>query len=159
MHIIIKEIENKLLKQEITRKVLKNLPMWFGIDEATEGYISEVINHPFIAAYIDKVPIGFYSVRKENDDVLDMYVLGVLQKFHGTGVGTALQNYVNTYAQKNDFKYLMVLTLAEKVQNKEYLLTRKFYVKQGFFDFYQNDDIFDKHNPCQIMIKKIGLGD
>ena len=102
----------------------------------------------------DKV-IGFYSVREENIDVLDMYVLGVLKEYHNKGVGSLLQEFVDKYALSKGYKYLMVLTLAKKANNKEYLLTRNFYLKMNFSDFYQNDDIFDKNNPCQIMIKQL----
>ena len=149
------EITDNNIKQTIAKTILQDLPEWFGIEESTKHYVDTVIKYPFVAAYDNDNPVGFYSLRPENEDVLDMYVLGVLKKYHGTGVGTALQEYVDVYAKDHDYKYLMVLTLAEKKQNREYLLTRKFYLKMGFTDFYQNDDIFDKHNPCQIMIKKI----
>ncbi len=152
---VINEVLSPNIKQEIARKILKDLPLWFGIDESTKEYIDTVVEYPFVAAYIDNQVVGFYSIREENEDVLDMYVLGVLRKYHGSGVGSELQKYVDNYALEHRYTYLMVLTLAEKKQNKEYLLTRNFYLKQGFIDFYQNDDIFDKNNPCQIMMKKL----
>lgn len=152
---IIKLVETTTEKQDIARVVLRDLPEWFGIEESTLEYVENVSKYPFVAAYIDNVPIGFYSIREENKNVLDMYVLGVLKKYHNSGVGTKLQQYVDQYAKEKKYTYLMVLTLAEKVQNKEYLLTRDFYLKQGFIDFYQNDDIFDEYNSCQIMMKKV----
>ncbi|KFZ27616.1 MAG: Acetyltransferase (GNAT) family protein [Candidatus Izimaplasma bacterium HR2] len=151
----IKEIKDNTLKQEITRKVLRDLPEWFGIEESTKEYIDKVVNYPFIAAHIKGEVAGFYSLREENKDTLDMYVLGVLKKYHNKGVGTKLQEYVNDYAKVKKYKYMMVITLAKKANNYEYSLTRKFYLKMGFVDFYQNDDIFDSHNPAQILIKEV----
>lgn len=151
----IREIKENKQKQMVASLVLRDLPEWFGIEEATSEYINQVMNHPFIAVFQKEEPVGFYSLREENKKVLDMYVLGVLKKYHNTGVGTQLQQYVNEYAKNKGYKYLMVLTLAEKKQNKEYLQTRKFYLKMGFEDFYQSDDIFDKNNPCQVMIKTL----
>ncbi|QMS85328.1 GNAT family N-acetyltransferase [Candidatus Xianfuyuplasma coldseepsis] len=151
----IRLVERDRYKQEIAALVLRDLPEWFGIEESTKEYIETVIKYPFVAAFDHNLPIGFYSIRKENDKVLDMYVLGVLKQYHGTGVGTRLQEFVNQYANDHGYEYLMVLTLAEKKQNKEYLMTRKFYLNQGFIDFYQNDDIFDSQNPCQIMMKAL----
>ncbi len=151
----VKLIDNVEEKESIARKILRDLPEWFGIEESTLEYIENVRRYPFVVAYDKDTPVGFYSVREENSDVLDMYVLGVLKKYHNRGVGTKLQSFVEDYARRKEYRFLMVLTLAEKVQNEEYLLTRKFYLKQGFIDFYQNDDIFDKNNPCQIMIKNI----
>ena len=151
----IRFITDASVKQSIATTVLRDLPEWFGIEESTQEYIDTVVNYPFIAAYDGDSPIGFYSIRHENDNVLDMYVLGIVKEYHHQGIGTLLQHAVDEYARNNGYSYLMVLTLAEKVQNKEYLQTRSFYLSQGFIDFYQNDDIFDPHNPCQIMIKKL----
>ena len=148
-------VEDNEDKKRIAVAILKDLPEWFGIEEATKEYIDTVTNYPFIAAYIDNKAVGFYSVKEENPHVLDMYVLGVMRNYHNQGLGTKLQAYVNDYAKSKNYKYLMVLTLAEKAQNKEYLKTRKFYLKQGFIDFYQNDNIFDHSNPCQIMLKQV----
>ena len=151
----IKEIEDNKLKQEITKKVLSDLPDWFGIEEATKEYIDTVRKYPFIACYINNLAVGFYSLREENKNVLDMYVLGVLKKYHQRGVGKALQMYAEKYARGKGFKYLMVLTLAKKANNSSYLATRQFYLKMGYIDFYQNDDIFSPSDPCQIMIKPL----
>jgi len=152
---IIKEIFDRTDKEDIARFVLRDLPEWFGIEESTAEYINDVHKYSFIVALIDNEPVGFYSLREENHDVLDMYVLGVLKKYHNQGVGSNLQEYAEKYAEERGYKYLMVLTLAEKVKNPEYLLTRKFYQKMGFIDLYQNDKIFDEYNPCQLMIKRV----
>ncbi|MFW5794720.1 MAG: GNAT family N-acetyltransferase [Bacillota bacterium] len=151
----IKEIEDSKLKQEIAEKVLRDLPDWFGIEEATKEYIDKVRKYPFIACYINDLAVGFYSLREENKNVLDMYVLGVLKKHHQKGVGKALQIYAENYARDKGYKYLMVLTLAKKANNSSYLATRKFYLKMGYIDFYQNDDIFSPEDPCQIMLKTL----
>ena len=149
------EIKESKDKQEIAKKVLRDLPEWFGIEESTKEYIENVVKYTFIAAYIDNEVVGFYSLRHENKDTLDMYVLGVLKKYHNKGVGTKLQEYVNDYAKVKKYKYMMVITLAEKANNYEYALTRRFYLKMGFKDFYQNDKIFDSCNPAQILIKTV----
>ena len=151
----IRFVEDNNQKQAIASKILNDLPEWFGIPESTKEYIDNVIKYPFVCIYDNQKPIGFYSLKEENKKVLDMYVLGVLKEYHHCGVGTLLQEFVDEYAKKKKYQYLMVLTLAEKAQNKEYLLTRNFYLKMGFIDFYQNDNIFDEYNPCQIMIKTI----
>lgn len=151
----IKEIKDEIQKQEIASSILKDLPKWFGLDESTKEYIESVKNYPMFSAFEENQAIGFYSVREENKDVLDMYVLGVIKKYHNKGVGTLLQNYVDNYALEQGYKYLMVLTLAKKANNEEYLQTRNFYLKMNYIDFYQDDNIFDANNPCQIMMKII----
>lgn len=152
---IIKEITNRVQKSTIAAYILADLPEWFGIEESTKEYVKAVKNYPMFVAYDKGAPIGFYSIREENKDVLDMYVLGVLKKFHNKGAGTLLQKHVDKYSALKGYKYQMVLTLAEKAKSKEYLQTRNFYLKMNYFDFYQNDSIFDSNNPCQIMMKEV----
>ena len=74
------EIKESKDKQEIAKKVLRDLPEWFGIEESTKEYIENVVKYTFIAAYIDNEVVGFYSLRHENKDTLDMYVLGATGK-------------------------------------------------------------------------------
>ena len=151
------EIANNDLKQEICRNVLRDLPEWFGIEEATEYYINAVTKYPFIAVYIDNEAIGFYSLREENSDTLDMYVLGIKKKYHHQGIGTKLQSYVEEYAKTKGYKYLMVLTLSSSHKDLNYKLTRDFYHKYGFVDIFESNKIWDESNPTQIMIKKIWI--
>lgn len=149
------EIKNGALKQTITKTILDDLSAWFGIEEASKAYVDEVYHLPFFAAKLDDQYVGFYALREENPQVLDMYVLGVLKAYHHKGVGKKLQARVDAYAKEKNYTYLMVLTLAKKAQNPAYLKTRKFYLSVGFIDFYQNDAIFSKEDPCQIMIKAL----
>jgi GNAT superfamily N-acetyltransferase len=149
------EIKDSQEKQVVTEEVLRDLPEWFGIEEAINKYIHGVKDKVFFAAFDKDNPIGFYCIRKENDQVLDMYVLGIKRSHHRLGIGKALQSHVEDYAKSKGYHYLMVLTLAKKAYDEAYLKTRKFYLDMGFIDFYQNDEIFDKDNPCQIMMKKL----
>ncbi len=153
---MIKEITDVLLKQSICEEVLRDLPEWFGIEESTKQYIADVANYPFIAMYEDNDVVGFYSLREENKDTLDMFVLGTKKKYHGLGYGTKLQEYVFEYALKHNYKYCMVLTLSKAHKDKGYALTRDFYHKMGFVDVYESNKIWDESNPTQIMIKRIG---
>ena len=95
------------------------------------------------------------SLREENKDTLDMYVLGIIKKYHHMGFGTILQEYVNEYAKRQGYSYVMVLTLSASHKDLGYALTRDFYHKCGFTDIYESDQIWDKANPTQIMIKKL----
>ncbi len=152
---IVFETDNNI-KQKVCSEVLRDLPEWFGIEEATKHYIDSVVNYPFITAYNDSNEVmGFYSIREENKATLDMHVLGVKKKYHNQGVGTVLQNYIYEYAKDKGYKYLLVLTLSKSHSDKGYALTRDFYHKNGFIDIYENDKIWGKSSPTQIMIRSI----
>lgn len=152
---MIKEIKDNIMKQTICEDVLRDLPEWFGIEESTRHYIDEVVKYPFMALYVGDEVVGFYSLREENSNVLDMYVLGIKKEYHGKGLGTKLQEYVNEYAKKQGYTYVMVLTLSDKHPDIGYKMTRDFYHKMGFIDIYQSNKIWDENNPTQIMIKKL----
>lgn len=148
-----KFIENDKEKQVICQEVLQDLPEWFGIEESTKAYIDTVKDYPMYAVYDKEELVGFYSLREENKDVLDMYVLGIKKKYHGKGYGTILQETVNKFAKSKGYSYLIVLTLSKKHKDIGYAKTRDFYHKMGFVDMYESDKIWDKSNPTQIMMK------
>jgi len=152
---MIKEIKDPQEKEVITEEVLRDLPEWFGIEEAIVEYVHGVKNKTFFAAFDKNNPVGFYCIRQENDSVLDLYVLGIKRSHHRKGMGKSLQAHVEAYAKEKGYEYLMVLTLAKKAYDEAYLKTRKFYLDMGFIDFYENDEIFSKDDPCQIMMKKL----
>ena len=153
---IIKFETDNNIKQKVCREVLRDLPEWFGIEEATQHYIDSVVKYPFITAYNDNNEVmGFYSIREENTNTLDMYVLGVKKLYHNQGIGTLLQDFVYKYAKDKGYKYLLVLTLSKSHSDKGYALTRDFYHKYGFIDIYESNKIWGKENPTQIMIKVI----
>jgi GNAT superfamily N-acetyltransferase len=143
---------HKSEKSSIAEEVLRNLPEWFGIEEATKYYIDQVKEYPLFAIYETDL-IGFYSVREENKDTLDMFVLGLKKKYHGQGYGKLLQEYVFDYAKKQGYLFCMVLTLSDAHPDQGYKKTREFYHKCGFKDIYESNKIWDESNPTQIMIK------
>ncbi|MFZ3070659.1 MAG: hypothetical protein WA110_06015 [Anaerolineaceae bacterium] len=48
----------------ITRKMLKDLPEWFGIPDATEAYITGSADKVYLAAYHQNEPCGMFAVQK-----------------------------------------------------------------------------------------------
>lgn len=151
---MIREITDDIEKQRIAREILIDLPEWFGIEEALNDYVDSVVKYPFIVIEEDEV-IGFYSLREENPETLDMYVLGIKKKYHGKGYGSKLQNFIDAWAKEKGYKRLIVLTLSSKSTDKNYAMTRDFYHKVGFVDMYESDKIWDEYNPTLIMMKVI----
>ena len=152
---MIKEVFDDIIKEQIAKSVLLDLPEWFGREESRKRYIENVKKYPFIALYVDMEPVGFYSLREENINTLDMYVLGMKKEYHGKGYGTALQQYVFDWAKTNGYEMVMVLTLSKSHPDIHYAKTRQFYHKQGFVNLYETNKIWGKEYPTQIMIKKL----
>ena len=152
---MIKEVFNDIIKEQIAKSVLLDLPEWFGREESRKKYIENVKKYPFITFYVEDDPIGFYSLREENENTLDMYVLGIKKQYHGVGYGAQLQQYVFEWAKKNGYKRVMVLTLSKSHPDIHYANTRLFYQDQGFVDLYETKKIWGEEYPTQIMIKKL----
>ena len=79
--------------------------------------------------------------------------MGVLKNYHRSGVGTLLFNALENYA-KSKYKFLQVKTVDEGKYD-EYDLTVSFYKKVGFSKLEVFPTLWDKWNPCLIMVKNI----
>ncbi|MFW5913986.1 MAG: GNAT family N-acetyltransferase [Bacillota bacterium] len=152
-------IDKQTIKQRITKEVLNDLPEWFGIDEATETYVENVKDKPFLAVYDADTIVGFYALREENSDTLDMYVLGVKKAYHGQGIGVQLQNRVEAYAKDKGYRFLIVLTLSPSRPDSAYAKTPEFYERMGFRALYEDERIWDSDNPAVLYIKNLNASD
>jgi hypothetical protein len=59
------------------------------------------------------------------------------------------------YFIRNKCKYVIVKTISEIDEDKNYEKTRRFYKKMGFEELVTLTEIWDENNPCLIMIKKV----
>lgn len=59
MEFLVKEIEDKEQKAEISREVLNDLPEWFGMPESTEEYITDSHDKPLLASFHHDEVAGF----------------------------------------------------------------------------------------------------
>lgn len=149
------EVGDSKLKSNITDCILRQLPDWFGIEKSIVEYVERVKDTNFYVAYDLKAPIGFISIKENNNYTSEIYVIGVLKKYHKKHIGKSLVDI----AQKNLFnrgvKFFMVKTIGDSSSNKYYANTRKFYEGVGFYPLEEIKEIWDDKNPCLIMIKSI----
>jgi hypothetical protein len=57
--------------------------------------------------------------------------------------------------REENYSYLLVKTLDEARESKEYEKTRRFYQKTGFIPIDVIPEIWGNDNPCLLMIKKL----
>lgn len=152
---IIKEINDKQEKKEISTSILESLPNWFGIQESTQEYISESSNLPFFAAIDESKPLGFISIKENNRYTAEIYVMGVLPDCHNQGIGTSLLNRVLQWTKEKGYEFLQVKTLDDSHPDFHYGKTRKFYTSVGFKPLECLPELWGRENPCLIMIQHI----
>ncbi|MBL7670770.1 MAG: GNAT family N-acetyltransferase [Bdellovibrionaceae bacterium] len=142
-------------KGPICEKILRSLPMWFGIESAIVDYIKDVQTMPMLIASTGSEIVGFVSLNKHNKKTAEIHVMAVLESYHRQKVGKALVEAAETYLEENQFKFLSVKTLSESRPNEEYDKTRNFYLAMGFSPVEEFKTLWGEHNPCLLLIKTL----
>ncbi len=142
-------------KGKICNDLLRALPLWFGIEEAIQKYVNDVESMPMLVAYSASRPIGLLALNLHNEYTAEIHVVAVHSDFHRGGVGRDLQASAEEYLRGRKFEFLTVKTLSPSRPNKEYELTRKFYVSMGFRPVEEFKTLWGEANPCLLMIKKL----
>lgn len=152
---MIKEIIDTTKKSTICNQILKALPAWFGIEDSIVEYVHDVENMVFYAYFDSSQPIGFVAIKTHNIYTAEIYVMGILKKYHRQGIGRELIKAAEAYCLKEEIKCLTVKTLAETVKNEAYANTRSFYARQGFIPLEVFPDLWGATNPCLMLVKLI----
>ena len=152
---IIKYIETTDEKTFIASHILSQLPAWFGIPESTLEYVKNCANMPFWAAYIDDKAIGFISLKETSPATAEIYVMGIVEKYHRQGIGRMLWDQFLAFARQSEYEFIQVKTV-KKGHYQEYDKTNAFYEALGFREFECLPTLWDISNPCQIYVQFIG---
>lgn len=147
----IRQITDRLEKQNVTRLVLEALPDWFGIQEAREEYIAESADKMFFCARDAKRPVGFLCLRETGRDTVEIYVMGILKEFHRKGIGRELFYRAKQAASEKGYSFIQVKTV-QMGKYEEYDKTNRFYRSLGFKEFEVFPTLWDEQNPCQIYV-------
>lgn len=152
----LREISDSQQKIKISTDILKKLPEWFGIPEATEDYIRYSSDMPFFAIYLESKAVGFIAIKENNQYTVEIYVMGVDPKHHKKGIGKNLVTRAKEWCRGHGYEFLQVKTLDETHLDVNYACTRKFYKAMGFRPLECLPEIWGKDNPCLVMIMYIG---
>lgn len=135
--------------------ILRGLPDWFGIDTAVQAYAETVNKLPTFLADCDQQVVGFISVKQHNPYAAELYVLGVRCDLHRRGIGRQLLSAAETWMHEVGIEYAYLKMLGPSCQSEPYERTRRFYMACGYrpLEEFKN---FWAHDPCQIMVKRMG---
>jgi len=135
--------------------ILHSLPEWFGIPAAVAQYASEIDGLPtFLAVGSDQV-IGFATLKQHNTYSAEVYVMGILPTMHHQGIGRELLLAAQDWLKAQAVEYLQVKTLGPSDSDLNYARTRAFYEAMGFRPLEEFKQIWDEHNPCLVMFKRL----
>jgi GNAT superfamily N-acetyltransferase len=137
-------------RSRLCETVLRDLPEWFGIEEATAAYIRDVAELPTFGVGDD----GFVSLKLHSPQAAEVYVMGVRRTQHRRGFGTALLETAEAYLAARGVEYLQVKTLGPSDPDSGYARTRAFYEARGFVSLEEIHGLWEQ-NPCQLMVKHL----
>jgi GNAT superfamily N-acetyltransferase len=144
------EVEGPDERSRLCASILRDLPDWFGIEEATAAYIRDVAELPTFAVGQD----AFLSVKVHTRQAAEVYVMGVLPDRHREGLGTALLAAAEDHLRALDVDYLQVKTLGPSDRDEGYARTRRFYEARGFIPLEEIHGLWPG-NPCLLLVKRL----
>ena len=141
---------------EATERLLRELPEWFGIEDALQDYVASACLLPTYAARGDGTTVGVCLVKRHSDHAAEIYLLAVARHLHRNGIGRALLEIVEQDLAAEAHELLQVKTLGASQPSPEYAATRRFYEASG----YRHLEEFDAgtlwpENPCLLMVKPL----
>lgn len=150
----IRFITDSKLKEEITTLILADLPEWFGLPESTKEYVQESKTKPYWAYYHHNQPVGFIALKETSRYTAEIYVMGVMKQYHHQYIGKQLYYQLARYACEKGYEYLQVKTVDEGHYDV-YDKTRQFYEHMNFRKLECFPTLWDKFNPCLVMIQSV----
>ncbi|MCR3905687.1 MAG: GNAT family N-acetyltransferase [Tenericutes bacterium] len=152
---MIKEVYDPLIRQQTTQQIIEALPEWFGIPQANPDYIHDAKEMMMFAYFLDDQPIGFVSLKPNNESTIEIHVMGILKEHHRQGIGKMLIDYVCHYAKAEHYQLLEVKTLDASHTDANYAKTRDFYLSMGFIPVETFKELWGTDNPCLLLIKTL----
>lgn len=139
---------------ETCEQILRELPAWFGIEEAIQEYRRDIEQMETLVARDSEQIIGFVTVRQHFPESGEIQVMAVRSNFHGRGVGRMLVESAENHFRKTNTPLLQVKTLGASHPDAGYAKTRAFYRAVGFLPL-EETDLWGEDNPCLIMVKPL----
>jgi ribosomal protein S18 acetylase RimI-like enzyme len=135
--------------------ILRALPDWFGIEEAILEYSVAIDGLPTWLVYHQDHLVGFLSIKQHNPYSAEVHVMGIKREWHRYKLGKTLLALAQEWLKGEGVEYLQVKTLGTAHPDENYARTRAFYEAQGFRPLEEFNKIWDEHNPCLIMVKRL----
>jgi coenzyme F420-0:L-glutamate ligase/coenzyme F420-1:gamma-L-glutamate ligase len=149
------EIHDAAERSRIAAAVLRDLPEWFGIEEATSRYIEDAATLPTLAVEPD---LGFLCLKQHTPRAAELYVMGVRREQHRRGIGRALVAEAERWCRARGIRFLQVKTLGPSRPDTGYDATRAFYEAVGFVPLEELHGLWSHDNPALIHVKDVGGG-
>ena len=134
-------------------RILRALPLWFGIPDALDRYVASLSTLTAFAAAVDDRVVGFVALSCALPESVGIHVMAVDPLHHRQGVGRLLIDGAQAWALSQGARLLYVMTLAARADYAPYESTRAFYRSVGFVPLLETTSLWGEENPTLIMVK------
>jgi len=148
------EVEDPAERSRLAEHVLRDLPEWFGIEQATRSYIDEAASLTTFAVEGS----GFLCLKQHFPTSAEIWVMGVRRDSHRQGIGRRLVRAAEAWCAARGVDYLQVKTLAQTKEDANYARTRAFYEAVGFAPLDVFPELWDARNPALQLVKRVERG-
>jgi ribosomal protein S18 acetylase RimI-like enzyme len=142
------------LAPSLVEPILRSVPDWFGIEEATLAYIADSARKPTCIASNNAQSVGFLTVTHHNPHSAEVHCIAVHRDHHGSGVGTTLLRHVESLLRRDGVRFLQVKTLGPSKPSLQYARTLHFYLSRGFTPLEEVQGLWPGI-PCLILVKAL----
>jgi GNAT superfamily N-acetyltransferase len=136
-------------------RILRGLPAWFGIESALLQYAADSETYPTLVARESLGAVGFITIRQHFEHSVEVHCMAVLASLRRRGLGTALLQTAESWAQRRGARFMQVKTIAPASPSPEYAETRAFYAKAGYVPLEEFPLLWSKSNPCLQLVKAL----
>lgn len=140
---------------EAAKRLLAEVPEWFGLPEANADYIEAArTKETWTVRDDDGNVIGLTLVDRHFPHLAELHLMVVDRDRHGQGVGTAMVRAVEEDARERGVQLLEVKTLGSSHPDPGYARTRHFYEQARFLPL-EETNLWGEANPCLFMVKPV----
>jgi GNAT superfamily N-acetyltransferase len=140
---------------ELCRRLLNELPDWFGIPEAMDDLVAKAERAGAVIAIVGGSEVGLMTLVRHTEFAAEIDVMAVAPDHHRQGIGRAMLEHAERLLAQDGVEYLQVKTLAETVEYEPYASTRAFYAACGFRPLQVFPELWDPENPALQLIKRL----
>jgi GNAT superfamily N-acetyltransferase len=137
------------------RRILDDLPAWFGRPESNAEYVESARTLPNVVARVGDEVVGVCLLRHHNPRASEIELLAVPAARHRQGIGRDIVAHVERELLARGVELLQVKTFGPSGASVEYERTRAFYEGVGFVPLEERTDIWGPDNPCLILVKPL----
>lgn len=134
--------------------VMRQLPTWFGIEQAIQNYARDLKSCDGFVAAVDNAVVAFVGLKRCGSHSIELNVIGVHPDYRRRGIGSLLVRTVERMASEAGASFLHTKTLSASVAYEPYEQTREFWRAMGFLPLDEHL-LWGPSNPCLVLVKTL----